>query len=432
MQSQEPRDKSQRPGLRRPIFVRVTGAGAGGIAALVLDGVGARMLLQLRFQAKRLLAEATTGDLLFGQFVDEHGGSIDEVVAAPLAREDSETGNEQVELSCHGGVGVLAAVEEALLAAGFARGQPRDLLRRAHLNATLPLVTIEARLCLAAAATARQAAFLLSHARFQERWERLGFNMVLATRNHDESWRGKLFQEANTALEQFRAAQRLLAQHRVALTGPVNAGKSTLGNRLARAERHIVSPAPGTTVDHLETPIELCGLNVLLADTAGLRTALDSVESEGQKRAAEAAREADLRLLIFDGSQPPGDADVELIARTTACGPTLLVLNKQDLGVDESAGGLGFLAGREPLVVSAKTGWGLDKLLDAIAGTLLDGQEPPAGAPFTQRQANLLRQLKHGLQEGQTVSELVQYVRTLVGTRPDEAELSEVLKAPGS
>lgn len=413
--------------LKRPIFVRQTGAGAGGIATLILDGESARMFLQTRFRSKRLLAEADTGDLLFGQVVDERGETIDEVVAAPLGKEDAETRNEQVELSCHGGAGALAAVEEALLAAGFACGQPTDLLRRAHLHGTLPLITIEARLRLAAASTARQADFLLSHTQFQAHWERLGFNMVLATRNRDESWRAQLLRETNAALEHFRAAGRLLAQHRVALIGPVNAGKSTLGNRLARAERHIVSSMPGTTLDHLETPIELCGLSVLLADTAGLRPALNGVEGEGQMRAAEAARNAHLRLLVLDGSQPPGQPEVELIGRATACGPTLLVLNKQDLGLDECAGGLGFLAGREPRIVSAKTGAGLDELLHAIAEALLGGPGPLPGVPFTQRQADLLQQLKHGLERGQTVSELVQYIRALVGTRPDEARLSEVL-----
>ncbi|MGD0092398.1 MAG: S16 family serine protease [Planctomycetota bacterium] len=150
------------PDLHHPIFVRVTGAGTGGIAALLLDGDGVRMFLQPRFRAKRLLADATTGDLLFGRLVDAQGRSIDEVLAAPLGKDDSETRNEQVELSCHGGVGVLAAVEEVLLEAGLARGQPTDLLRRAHLNARLSLLTIEARLRLPAAATARQAAVLVA------------------------------------------------------------------------------------------------------------------------------------------------------------------------------------------------------------------------------------------------------------------------------
>ncbi|MGD0094809.1 MAG: GTPase, partial [Planctomycetota bacterium] len=223
-------------------------------------------------------------------------------------------------------------------------------------------------------------------------------------------------------------AQRLLAQHRVALLGPVNAGKSTLGNRLALAERHLVSPVPGTTVDCLETPIELRGLNVLLADTAGLRHALDGVEREGQERAAGAMRNAHLRLLVLDGSHPPGETEVELLARAKASGPALLVLNKQDLGLDESAAGLGFLAGSEPLIVSAKTGAGLDKLLDAIAAALLRGPGPAAGAPFTQRHADLLLHLQEGLESRRTVVEVLEYIRRLVGTRPDAIELSAVLR----
>lgn len=411
-------------GLREPIVVRATGTGTGGIATLVLDGEGVRMFLQPIFRATRLLSEASTGDLILGRLVDEQGRMIDEVVAAPLDRKDSETGNEQIELSCHGGAGVLAAVEEALLETGFARGSQTELLRRGHLNGVLSLVAIEARLWLSAAVTARQAEFLLGHAQFQQRWERLGFEMALGMRMGDDSWREKLSWETGAALEQFRAAERLLRQHRVVLSGPVNAGKSTLGNRLAGAERHIVSAVPGTTRDRLETPVELRGLSVLLTDTAGLRAALDDVESEGQARSEEAARRADLRLLVLDGSRPPSDADVELLTRSQAAGPALLVLNKQDLGVDDNASGLGFLAGREPHVVSAATGWGLDKLAEAVEELLLGGFGPAGGAPFTRRQAGLLEELSRGLRSGREAGELISYIRRLVGTRPDAQELA--------
>jgi tRNA modification GTPase len=414
--------------LRRPIFVRATGAGAGGIATLILDGEGARLLLQPLLHARRTLFDLTTGDLLHGRLAGADGQTIDEVVAAPLGMKDSESGNEQIELSCHGGTGALAAVEEALANAGFARGAHADLLKRGHLHGVLSLVTIEARLRLATVATPRQAEFLLGHTQLQERWERLGFDMALGMRESKESWRGKLLAEAEAALKDFGAAERLLARHHVVLVGPVNAGKSTLANRLARAERHIVCEGPGTTRDRLDTPIELRGLSIVLTDTAGLRASLDDIEREGQRRGQEAARQAALRLAVLDACRPPSGDDVQLINDCAAAGAMLLVLNKQDLGVDENAAGLGFVAGREPLIVSAKSGAGLEELMTAVEAALLGGSGPGRGAPFTKRQARLLEFLKQGLEACDAAHDLLPFVRRLVGTRPDADELTAVLR----
>ncbi|MCY3023499.1 MAG: GTP-binding protein [Planctomycetota bacterium] len=414
-------------GGQPPIFVRATGCGSAGIATLVLDGDDAGLYLNPVFICTRPLTSAATGELLLGRLVDGAGRTVDEVMAAPLGKKDSETGNAQVELSCHGGQGAVFAVEEALLAAGFARGRGTELMERAHLNGRLSLIEIEARVRLSAAATARQAEFLLGHAQFRQRWERLGFDMAMGMRSNETAWRGKLLQEARAGVARQRAAAGLLAQHHVALVGPVNAGKSTLGNRLARADRHIVSAVPGTTLDRLDTPVEVRGLSVLLTDTAGWGAELDDVEREAQRRGQEAAQSADLRLVVLDGSAAPGDRDAELVSQCVAAGPVLLVLNKRDLGVDESAAGLGFLAGREPCVVSATTGEGFEGLLEGIERVLLGGTEPAPGAPFTRRHAHLQQQLADGLEKGVDGSELLMYLRRLVGTRPNPDELAVAL-----
>lgn len=413
---------------RSPIFVRVTGAGSGGIATLILDGEQLNALLQPFFKSKRSLFDSVSGDLLFGRLVDPNGRMIDEIVAAPLGKKSSSSGNEQIELSCHGGEGAIAAVEKTLRDAGFERGGDTALLERAHLNGKLSLIAIEARLRLAHAATARQADLLLSHTELQRVWERHGFDMALAMRTKAApAWREKMFADALAALEQSTPARQLLRQHHVAILGPVNAGKSTLANAFAQAERHIVSDIPGTTLDRLDTPLDLRGLNVLLSDTAGLRGALDANEREGQARALQAAQSAALRLLVLDGSRAPADSDVEWITQAAAVGPRILVLNKSDLGSDENAEGLGFVLGGEALRVSAQTGAGVAKLAEAIESLLLQGQNLPAGAPFTQRQADLLAAIKQGLHVGAAGGELLPLIRRLIGTRPDEDELDVVL-----
>ena len=208
---------------------------------------------------------------------------------------------------------------------------------------------------------------------------------------------------------------KLLATHHVAISGPVNAGKSTLANLLARADRHLVSAIPGTTRDRLDVPVSVCGLSVLLTDTAGLRETSDDLEREGQRRARDAARMAALRLVLLDGSQPPGEAELKLIAENNAAGPTLVVLNKQDLGIDESADGLGFLAGREPCVISAKSGFGVEKF-EASIQTMLLGEVPPeCGDPFTQRQIRHLQELASAIAAGAPGVALLSNNRRLLG-----------------
>jgi len=413
---------------RDPIFVRVTGSGSGGIATLILDGEQLNALLQPFFKSKRSLFDAVSGDLLFGRLVDPSGRIVDEVIAAPLGKKNSSSGNEQIELSCHGGVGAIAAVEQTLRDAGFERGGDSALPERAHLNGKLSLIAMESRLRLAHALTARQADLLLSHEEFQRVWERHGFEMALAMRTKGApAWREKMYTDAIAALESSGPARQLLRQHHVAILGPVNAGKSTLANAFAQADRHIVSDIPGTTLDRLDTPLELRGLNVLLSDTAGLRGASNDIEHEGQSRALGAAKNAALRLLVLDGSRPPAESDVEWITLACAAGPSILVLNKSDLGTDENADGLSFVVGSDAIRISAQTGAGLAKLAETIEPLLLKGPNPQPGSPFTTRQADLLAEMKQGLNEGAAGGALLPLLRRLVGVRPDADELDVVL-----
>jgi tRNA modification GTPase len=251
--------------------------------------------------------------------------------------------------------------------------------------------------------------------------------MALGMRSRELAWREPLLRETEAALARLPAALRLLAQHHVVLAGPVNAGKSTLANRLAGADRHIVSAVPGTTRDRLDTPIELHGMSVLLTDTAGLRDAHDAVEREGQRRAREAAGRASVLVFVLDGSQAPSEAVLEFIRHSVAAGAVLPVLNKSDLGLDEDARGLGFLTGREPVALSATTGAGCDTLAEVLERELLGEVAPQPGAPFTRRHERLLTKLREGLQSGTSGSELLGWLRKLIGHRPDAEELAEVM-----
>ena len=418
------------------LFVRVSAPGTGGIASYVLDGWGLASKLQSLLQTKRELRSCDSGDLLFGRIIERDGRVIDEVVVSFLESNDTATGFEQIELSCHGGQGASLAVEDALLKAGFDRGSGADLLGRAHLNNKLTLIAVEAQLLMARVATARQAEFLLGAPAFHKRWERWGFDAAMALRTRDASWREKTLFAAREAVDAAQGALALLARHDVVLAGPVNAGKSTLANALARADKHIVSDMPGTTRDRLDTRVTVRGLNLTLTDTAGLRDAGGEIEREGQRRARAALETAALRVIVLDGSQSPTEADFELIAHCKALGPSILVLNKDDLGIDESAEGLGFLAGVEPVILSAKSGAdnagtepGLERLETAIENALLLGCSPQPGDPFTLRQISVLNEIRSCLENGWEDTMTIRLISKLVGTRSQPDQLTIALQA---
>ena len=151
----------------------------------------------------------------------------------------------------------------------------------------------------------------------------------------------------------------------MALVGPANAGKSTLFNALAREDRVVVSPPPGTTRDSIAAEVALGGIPVWLTDTAGERAPGSAIEAEAISRSRAAAARADLVLLVLDGSQPlPAASLATLLAATPT--PRLLVRNKADLNpapwVDEAASAIG---------ISAASAVGLDRLTEAIVESLV-------------------------------------------------------------
>jgi tRNA modification GTPase len=175
---------------------------------------------------------------------------------------------------------------------------------------------------------------------------------------------------------------------RAALIGRPNAGKSSLLNALLRADRAIVTPIPGTTRDTLEETASLCGIPVVLVDTAGIAETDDPVERLGVARSRAALAAADLALLVLDAAAPPTPEDAA-IAALAERKPIILVLNKIDLlesriedrgwriedgdSILHPPSSIFDLQPAAVVRVSAKTGQGLDELADAVARALLGG-----------------------------------------------------------
>lgn len=384
------------------IVAIATPPGAGGIGIVRLSGPAALRIGRAVFHPR---AKSFDGfeprRLHLGDALDRDGGVVDEVLAVAMPGPGSFTGEDVLELHCHGSPAVLRAVLTATVAAGARPADRGEFSRRALLNGRLDLTQAEAvaELCAArSVAEARMARERLSGglgrmvAELRRRLLELRTRLCAAVDFPDdelECLASDVFAaevqavrgEIAALLDAFGRSKLWRQGAVVVLAGRVNAGKSSLLNALLGRDRAIVSATAGTTRDWLEESLELDGLPVRLVDTAGLRGADeavgDMVEAEGIRRSGEQMAAADLLLLVHDRSLPLDAGEEHLL--TAESGRTLLVLNKADLPEAPGLAGRVVALGAEVVAVAAREGQNLDGLLAAVRRRLVDGGEPLAG-----------------------------------------------------
>jgi len=392
-----------------------TAPGRGGVGIIRLSGPQSPDI------AGRLFVPSRPGFAGFRPYRLHHGSLrapsgrlLDEAMAVFMPGPGSYTGEDTVELHCHGSPAVLRAVLAAALACGARPADPGEYTRRAFLNGRLDLSQAEAVAELIAARSEAQADLALTRLsgavgqaarELGEALAELRAGVCLAVDFPEEEVEclpKAAFATGVAAvidrIDALLAAGRRAAPFRdgavVALFGRVNAGKSSLFNALLGTDRALVADAPGTTRDYLEEGLDLDGLPVRLVDTAGLRDTPDAVEQAGKERGARLARTADLGLYVVDGAcprQPDPESEALLAGLTPA--RVLGVATKADLppGRPAPADALAAL-GLETVAVSSRTGSGLPGLLLAMHARLTRDAglpEPDAPAPSAREAASL-------------------------------------------
>ncbi len=367
------------------IYALATPVG-GAIAVVRLSGTGAKKLLYTVFTGR-----GAPREMAYGRIVNEAGEPLDQAMAAFFPAPRSYTGEDMAELYLHGGQTTVRRVL-ALLGRHARGARPGEFTERAFLNGKLDLAQAEAVMDLINAGAERSANSALAQltGRLSERIAAVEAQLLDALSGLEAAidYPEELEDDVTSALPGVLAAAeaelaaligaglsgRVLREGaRVALIGRPNAGKSSLLNALAGAERAIVTQFAGTTRDVLEEAVSMDGIPVTLFDTAGIRAADDPVERIGVERARRAAERADLLLLCFDAAAPLSEEDEALLAET-AGRSRLAVCCKGDLPALWEAETLSPY-GIEALAVSAETGEGLAALRRAIAASIAPAAE---------------------------------------------------------
>ena len=366
-----------------------TPPGVSALAVVRLTGPAGRTLAVARLLAPDFPADAEPRHARLVRLVDAEGRALDRGVALLWAAPHSPTGEEVVELVCHGSPGVVRGLVNAARAAGARPAERGEFTRRALANDKLDLAEAEGLAALARAESrgaARRALGLVEGAlsrRVYDARERTldalaALEGVLDFAEDVESEEARRAGEELAAvaaeLAAVAASSRAAGERRpvVAILGRPNAGKSTLFNALVGRDRAIVTATPGTTRDAISEAVEIAGESVTLLDTAGLRDAAEEVERIGVDVATRAGENADLVLYVVDAQIGMSEEDEGFLGRGR--GETVVVLAKADLlppspplTFEEN---LSSDVRSRAVVVSAKTGLGLDTLRAAIAARL--------------------------------------------------------------
>ncbi len=371
--------------------------GKGGIAVLRVSGEDAINVASRVFEAKsgKALEDMASSRAVYGYIFENSNGKkvqIDDGIAVCFRAPNSFTGEDTVEISCHGGVLVTQKVLSALLIAGARMAMPGEFTKRSFINGKMSLTSAEALGDLLEAQTDEQIMLARSGMKgvlsgaVGEIYNSL-CDVLAAIYAHidypDEDLADISHEEAlSVAKENLDRLKRLSNTYSTGravmggiptvILGRTNAGKSSLYNRIVGRDAAIVTDIEGTTRDVLTETAKLGRVILRLSDTAGLRESGDVVEKIGIDRARQTAESAELVLAVFDGSRVPDEKDSEFVEYLqTLGGVKIAIVNKSDLGILPEANGL--LSNFDHICqVSAESGNGFDKLAFLIEQLYID------------------------------------------------------------
>ena len=355
----------------------------GAIAVIRVSGEQSVPIIQSLFSGD--LSMARGGTFHHGDIKDDEGETIDDIVVSVYRAPHSYTGEDSVEISCHGSRYIIQRILMLLQAHGTRQAEPGEYTKRAFLNGKMDLSQAEAVADLIASANAAQHRLAMSQlkggfskelATLRERLLKMTSLLELeldfsdhedlefADRSGLNALAGEIDSRIVSLAESFQAGKVLKAGIPVAIVGKTNVGKSTLLNALLGEERAIISDIDGTTRDTIEDTTTIDGVLFRFIDTAGLRKTTDKIENIGIERALNAAGKAYVVLWVMDSQ--PSDEDIKRMQALSAGKHLFAVFNKSDLPHDAPV-----LPSSIPCMeISAKEGRGISALEKSIISSL--------------------------------------------------------------
>lgn len=365
-----------------------TAYGEGGIGIIRISGEDSRDILQKIFTGK-----IESRRLSYGKIVDENE-HIDEVLAVYMKGPKTYTGEDVVEINCHGSMVALRKTLALVLSKGARMAEPGEFTKRAFLNGRLDLSQAEAVIDVIKAKSDRSFDVAMSQLegslskRIEKIRQALLDLLVEVTVNidyPDEDIEIMTYDKARDCLCNIRnmigellatsGSGRMIREGiRIAIVGKPNVGKSSLMNCLLRESRAIVTEIPGTTRDTIEEAVSIRNLPVYLIDTAGIRDTDDTVEKIGIEKTKEAFNNADYIILVVDGSRPLTSEDEEIISYVRGR-RALVLLNKRDLGAEVTVDVISEkLPDCDIIEAALSKGEGLKEIEDNIESLVYGGQ----------------------------------------------------------
>lgn len=447
--------------LKKDIIAAIsTAQGQGGIGVIRVSGEGSIALVDKIFEpvSGKTLRETKGYTARFGRVFDGQE-ELDEAVVLVFRAPYSYTGENVVEISCHGGLYVTRRILRLVLESGARPAEPGEFTKRAFLNGKMDLLKAESvmKIIEATGKNAARAAVAANEGAISRQIDAVKAALVEIVAqlsvwadypddetfnpDSDELWK-KLdsCQEAlATLVSNYDNGKALINGLDTAIVGAPNVGKSTLMNLLSGFEKSIVTQIPGTTRDVVEETVNLGEVTLRISDTAGIRATDDPVEVIGVDRAKSRLKEAELVLFVLDGTRALTEDEValfDLVKESKA----IAIINKSDLAQQVNIGDV------EPFFeavirMSAKNGDGVRRLEEAILQVVsTEKVDPSVGILQTERQLvavkNALRALKDAsvaLKEGVTldavtvlVSDAVDELFVLTGEKATQVVVDEI------
>jgi tRNA modification GTPase len=379
------------------IVALATARATSAIAMIRVSGEQAIGIADDRFSVKGGIIAAEPRKVRHGFFIDDQGRIIDEVIIIKYARPFSYTGQDMVEISCHGSLYIVDQILHCLIECGCRLAEAGEFTQRAFINGKMDLIQAEAVADIIGSNTSKslgqamtQVQGTLSKKLQDIQRQLLDSQSLLELEldfHEDEEFvdRNILFnnllhlqQELGLLSDSFKYGRVLREGVHIAIVGKPNVGKSSLLNCLLKIDRAIVSDIPGTTRDSLEEQFNIDGYLFKVTDTAGLRQAKDPIEKLGIERTRAAMQQADILLLVLDGSVPIGTEDEYLLQECLSMHKELLiVLNKKDIGCEQKQHRQGTQPPR--IAISCKTEDGLQELEQYLIKLVMERKHPQLG-----------------------------------------------------